>query len=220
MPKIRVTAEYGLKTAIVPGDSFQGMQTANASLTVEEDLAANADDKQVVARLNDLFRMLDNGAKLSVASSLDVGYQMDGNIVRVQPIVVANIPHTAPQPSQATAPVSTYQPPAYSQPPAQGGGGQHQAPKVDRKTLPQVWLDYFNSGAPIAFYDCRGPKQQGIYSARAADFQSVAKFQVNGKEDSIPLWLTTKDGQPVPATIELLQRAAAAEKARADSAPF
>jgi len=84
--------------------------------------------------------------------------------------------------------------------PGGGGGGERYVPKYDKSTLPVVKLDYFGTGQGISFHDQRPAKEVGAYSAKAADFQSVDKFE--GK--NIPLWIYDSQGNVNQDTVDLL----------------
>jgi hypothetical protein len=208
--RLRVSASFSAKVPFDPSNTFNGNQDAAASYSIEEEVPDAMNDTQLAARLQALYGQLDKGVKLAVAASLDISFRDDNGVIRIDPVVVPNIPHTVPQ-QHSTAPVTQFQPRP------QGGGGQRQQPRADLSKQPTVWLDYFDNGNLIQFYDCRSLKQAGVYKPRAADFRSVAKFQTPKGEDYLPLWMTAQDGSPVQRTAELLARAA---QAVPDSAPF
>jgi hypothetical protein len=204
--KLRVSASFGAKVPFDPANTFNGNQDASASYSVEEEVPDVMNDTQIAARLQALYGQLDKGVKLAVAAALDISFRDDNGVIRIDPVVVPTVPHTTP-PQVATQPATQYR---------QQGGGGGQRPRVDMSGVPRIWLDYFENGNPIEFFDQRPLKAQGQYKPRAADFRSVAKFKTAQGEDYLPLWITAQDGSPVKKTADLLAKARAA----ADSAPF
>jgi hypothetical protein len=207
--KLRVQVGYGLKVPVNPSNTFAGSEDCHVSYSIEEDIDPRADKAQVAKRLSDMAQELDGGVKLAVAASLGVAFQTDTDgTIKLVPVVVPTVPVSAPR-AQPTAAA----PGPYQAAPAQavgggGGGGQYAPPKADLSKQPQVYLDYFNSGQPIAFYDQRSLKASGVYNPRAADYKSVAKFLVDGVENNISLWTHTKEGAVNKRTAQILAASA------------
>lgn len=104
-----------------------------------------------------------------------------------------------------------------------GGGGNNTPPKVRNEEKSIIALDYYGNGQLVQFYDNRPFKADGRYSPRAADFQSVNKFDIgDGKgEQKQSLWLKFPDGEDNVEVQEMVRKAVGGGTASApDTAPF
>jgi hypothetical protein len=217
MATLRVSASCGLKKPSDPSNTFAGSVESHVSYALEDEYKGLS-EAESLKKLSDLQKQLDNGVKLAVAAATDTGFVMDGDIVRLTPVTVPTIPHSAAPQSPGRAQQGTYGPPSGGR--SQGGGShrggggaqQYAPPKVDPATLPILMLKYFNDAPPVAFYDCRGAKANGQYAPNAADFRSVDKFtRQDGTKNQIPVWLADKDGNVNTWETSLVAHAEAAD---------
>jgi hypothetical protein len=208
---VRVQASFGLKKPSDPSNTFAGSQESHVSYAIEADVVGLTKE-QIAKYCLDLAKELDQGVKLAVCSSLDVGFvTKDDGSIQVTPVTVPSVPFNA-------RPRGGGQGGGGGRPAPQGGGGggQFAPPKADVSQQPVLMLDYFKNGQPIAFFDMRPLKASGVYKSNAADLRSCDKFtNKQGVQAFIPVWLTDKNGNPNTWEHSLV---AAAEKA--DTAPF